>query len=231
MNQEIIRNSVKYIKKHANQIVKKLLYRYKNDMQLVAIFMAGSPGAGKTEFATRLLKLKNNRNIYHINPDSYRSLFKEYTGSNSSFFQLAVSILVEKIISNCYKNLFSFLLDTTLTNSQKAELNLNRAIKRDYIVYVFYIIQDPIIAWEFTQKRERIEGRNIPKEVFASQYFNSYLTVKQMFIKFQKNVQFQFVIKDIKTNTVKEIIPVNTITEFDKHRPKYYTQEHLMKVL
>ena len=51
MNEEDIKN---WTKLHKNQIVEALLKRYSVEESKLAIFMAGIPGAGKTELATAL---------------------------------------------------------------------------------------------------------------------------------------------------------------------------------
>ena len=65
----------------------------------VTIFMAGSPGAGKTEYSKNLLDLVSKNSKYHpvrIDSDELRSEIPGYTGNNSSHVQGAVSILLSQ---------------------------------------------------------------------------------------------------------------------------------------
>jgi hypothetical protein len=52
-------------------------------------------------------------------------------------------------------------------------------------VAIFYIYQDPLIAWKFTQIREKVEGRYIPKEAFIDAFFNAKENVEKMKKEFQ----------------------------------------------
>ncbi|MEN1565607.1 zeta toxin family protein, partial [Pseudomonas aeruginosa] len=72
---------------------------YAREENPVSVFMAGSPGAGKTEASIELLSQfdENGSKVLRIDPDELRSEFEGYTGGNSWLFQPAVSILVEKI--------------------------------------------------------------------------------------------------------------------------------------
>lgn len=76
----------------------------------VSVFMAGSPGAGKTEASMALVNLFANTSILRIDPDELRNEFEAYTGGNSWLFQGAVSILVEKILDFAIAQRQSFLL-------------------------------------------------------------------------------------------------------------------------
>lgn len=92
------------IRDSANQFAnknKKLIARKRTDVKIfkpepypVSVFMAGSPGAGKTESAEVLIKkFANNNSILHIDSDILRQEFLEYDGKNSSLFQGQTSIV------------------------------------------------------------------------------------------------------------------------------------------
>ena len=65
----------------------------------VSVFMAGSPGAGKTEFSKRLVESfgKRRPKVIRIDGDELRAYFPPYKGNNSKLFQGGISILVDKI--------------------------------------------------------------------------------------------------------------------------------------
>ncbi len=98
----------------------------------VSVFMAGSPGAGKTEASIELLALveENNTEILRIDPDELRHEFPEYKGDNSWLFQKGVSVLVEKIHDLALSQKQSFLLDGTLSHYDKARQNIERSLKK-----------------------------------------------------------------------------------------------------
>lgn len=123
--------------------------------------MAGSPGAGKTEASIELLAIveTNGSEILRIDPDELRHKFPNYTGDNSWLFQKGVSVLVERVHDLALKQKQSFLLDGTLSNYDKAQENISRSLKRHRAVQILYVYQDPMLAWEFVQSREAVEGR------------------------------------------------------------------------
>ena len=85
----------------------------------VSIYMAGSPGAGKTEASLELIQ-EVGGSVLRIDPDELRNQFVAYTGGNSHLFQPAVSVLVERILDIALKQKQSYLLDGTLTHYDKA---------------------------------------------------------------------------------------------------------------
>ena len=68
---------------------------------------------------------------------------------------------VEKIHDFVLRNNQNFTLDGTLVNYDKAISNIKRSIEKGGEVSIFFVYQEPLIAWEFTKKREEIEHRNI----------------------------------------------------------------------
>lgn len=79
-------------KKIAKEITDR--QRYLSESSPVSVFMAGSPGAGKTEFSKRYLSLLQENSGYEIlriDPDDYRSRIPGYTGSNSWLVQGAAT--------------------------------------------------------------------------------------------------------------------------------------------
>jgi len=137
----------------------------------VSVFMAGSPGAGKTEASKSLIDrlLQGHLKVLRIDPDELRSEFEDYTGDNSWLFQGAVSILVEKIHDLALKQKQSFLLDGTMSHYDVAEKNVDRSLKKGRLVQILYVYQEPCLAWEFVKARESEEGRRIEPEHFIDQ--------------------------------------------------------------
>ena len=136
----------------------------------VSVFMAGSPGAGKTEASIELLA-NFIEPIIRIDPDELRAKFPGFNGSNSHLFQSAISVLVEKIHDMALEQSQSFILDGTLSNLNKARDNVKRSLRRGRLVQILYVYQAPLLAWKFVQAREAAEGRRIPPAAFIDQYF------------------------------------------------------------
>lgn len=145
------------------------LGKYSSEDEPVSVFMAGSPGAGKTEASQRLLgnfEEMNGQLIIRIDPDEFRTYFDEYTGSNSYLFHSAVSTLASKIHDVALEQKQSFIFDSTFSNNEKARENIQRSLNKGRFVQILYVYQDPVQAWKFVQKRESKEGRRIPREDF-----------------------------------------------------------------
>jgi UDP-N-acetylglucosamine kinase len=72
--------------------------------------MAGSPGAGKTEFSKNfiniLVKKEPSRKVVRIDPDEIRAWFPEYNPKRSELYQSAVSLGVDVLIQNIMLTIF-----------------------------------------------------------------------------------------------------------------------------
>jgi len=215
MNEEEIKSkAIIFSKKNRNKIAKRLtdLNKYKPGKFPISVFMAGSPGAGKTEFSKNLIQIlekDKSRSVVRIDADDLRDYIPGYTGNNSHLFQGAVSLLVEKIHDYVLSNKQSFVLDGTFSKLAKAVENLERSITKKRTIFIFYVYQKPEVAWRFTKKREQKEGRYIPKEAFIKHFFNAKNTVDHVLEKFGDRVVIFLVKKDFEQDTedVVEIKP------------------------
>lgn len=198
----------------------------------ISVFMAGSPGAGKTEFSKSLLEsFKSGKEgiAVRIDPDDIRNLLPEYDGKNSFIFQGATSIAVDKLYDYVLKKNKNFILDSTFSHFEKSYINVKRSIDKDRPIRIHYIYQDPFIAWEFTKKREALEGRNIPKEAFIDQFFAARDVVNKIKDIFKDRIEVDLVIKDYKANTEKIELNISRIDNYIKIRNT--REELLMKLL
>lgn len=89
----------KYLATHKNDIAKRLTdkNRYQPEKNPVSVFMAGSPGAGKTEASIELIAKFPPDSLIRIDPDELRSEFPGYAGGNAWLFQRTVSALVDRV--------------------------------------------------------------------------------------------------------------------------------------
>jgi hypothetical protein len=206
---------------------------YRPEKEPVSVFMAGSPGAGKTESSKEIIaQLEKARpdggRILRIDPDDLRCEFPTYTGANSWLFQPATSVLVEKMHDLALKNGQSFLLDGTLSNLDKARVNVQRSLKRKRAILIMYVYMDPFMAWDFVQAREAEEGRNIPPESFVDQYFKARDAVNALKAEFGTDIKVDLLFKpsDASPKTVHQ-----GIDRIDTHVPERYTREELERLL
>jgi adenylylsulfate kinase-like enzyme len=195
----------------------------------ISVFMAGSPGAGKTESARELIgKFSNDSSILRIDSDELRCEFEDYNGSNSALFQAATSIIVEKIHDLALEQRQSFVFDGTLSNFDKAVENIKRSVKKNRDVFIVYVYQDPIQAWEFVKARASKDGRVVPKEAFISQYFAAHANVNKIKKLFGSQVRVDLIVKNIDGTNLRY---KENIAVIDSSIKEKYSKETLNSIL
>lgn len=223
--------AIKFAQANKKVIAKRLTDKsvFSAEDNPVSVFMAGSPGAGKTEASLSLIaKLASEYQVLRIDPDELRSEFEDYEGCNSYLFQPAVSILVEKIHDFALKNKQSFLMDGTLASYEVARRNIQRSLNKDRFVQILYVYQQPRLAWNFVQAREREEGRRILPEHFVEQYFAARETVNKLKAEYGKELWVDLLLKDIDNSNRSYVANVDKI---DNHIPEKYNYESLMTLI
>lgn len=197
----------------------------------VSVFMAGSPGAGKTEVAKWILRSQSrNNSIIHIDPDEIRKRFSGYTGENAELFQGAVASVVDRIHDHLLDNSQSFIFDGTLSDYDQARKNIERSLKkeRNRSVVVVYVYQDPLQAWKFVQARKGVEGRRVPRDSFIRQYFDARTVVNALAMEYKGRVQFDLIIKNIDGSIQKYHESFQSVDEL---LPESYSKEDLEKLI
>lgn len=196
------------------------------------IFMAGEPGAGKTEFSKSYIKELVEKipgiKIVRIDPDDIREIFVEYTGNNSHEFQRACGQGVEYLFDHVQEKKINAILDGTFVDYEKQKKNISRALDRKRKVEIFYIYQNPLTAWDFTKKREVVEQRHVSKEVFIEAYFKSRENVNKIKKEFRSEVELSLVLKDV--NNLVEKIHFN-IDQLDSFLKESYNRDELERIL
>lgn len=91
--------SLQYAKENKKVLIFSITEGKEVEEEKTAIFMTGSPGAGKTEAgkteaAQTLMAL--NDNLCVIDADKFRELFPGYVGNNSDEFQRRSALLIHK---------------------------------------------------------------------------------------------------------------------------------------
>lgn len=193
----------------------------------VSVFMAGSPGAGKTEVSKSLIEALEGH-ILRIDNDELRNEFEGYTGANSHIFQAPATRILEALHDRALKRRVSFILDTTLSNYNKAKQNIERSLKRERPVMIIFVYQDPKQAWKFVEAREKVEGRRVPPEVFVEQFISSQTVVDKLKKEFGKEVKVELLIKNIDGSQKSYYSNVLTISQYLKEP---YSREEIESVV
>lgn len=227
---QIERDAVAFAREHKKSIARRLtdVKRYIPEENPVSVFMAGSPGAGKTEASIELLESIDGSPIIRIDPDELRAEFPGYTGVNAFLFQGAVSILVDKIHDLALEQSQSFLLDGTLSNYEKARDNVSRSLKRNRLVQILYVYQEPMQAWNFVQAREQAEGRRIRPEHFLQQYFAARDVVNRLKAEFGRQVHVDLLMKN---NDNTHRFYRAGVDKIDNHIPERFSRSDIARQL
>lgn len=205
--EQFVEESKAFVRANRTRLSRELtdISRYPKEEQPVSVFMAGSPGAGKTETSKAYLEQFRETDslgapsfeVLRIDPDEYRELIPGYTGDNSWLVQPAVSLLVERVLDRALQQKQSFLLDGTFANLQKSLDNIARSLDRDRFVQILYVYQEPQLAWNFVMARESVEGRKIPFDRFAAQFIAAQEFVQAALDKFGDQIRVEVLVKPI----------------------------------
>lgn len=229
-----------WVKSNPDVLIDAIAGRYKDPQEgRVSVFMAGAPGAGKTEFSRCLIRDVfglDTKLIVRIDPDEIRLKIPVYIPGKAELFNRATIKGVDIIVDHCFKEKFnkSFLLDGTLSNRVVAKKNIDRALDRKRKVLIYYVYKDPIIAWDFTQKREKVEGRNIPKESFINHYFGSIETINAIKEEYGNKIQVDLVQLSVSNPNAPAITDYKlslNITSVDGYIKTRYSKDQLMELL
>ncbi len=227
-DKEIVLSAIDFARDNKKKIAKKLTDTavFLPEEYPISVFMAGSPGAGKTETAKFLIEtLSEGKKILHIDPDDLRKEFSDYDGHNSLLFQYPTSIIADKMQDMALRNSQSFVFDGTLTNLNRSKENIDRSLQLKYKreVFIVYVYQDPIQAWKFVRQREKKDGRSIPDEVFIQQYFAARENVNTLKEIFGKKIQVDIVVKNIDGTNFKYKENIDSVDSHIKERYSTYT--------
>lgn len=265
--EKIIQDRAKrYIEDHKNELISKFVLSKKPlRINALSFFMAGSPGAGKTEFTNNymiakldkndkgLQKILQSKNInidefehlfVKIDVDEIRDFIPDYKKTDTSINQKGNAHVVQSaanrgldILRNfCFDNDISFLHDGTFGNYKTMRELVKKSVSKQRAVHVYYLYLDPLRAWEFTKAREFIEGRNIVKDKFIQQFFDSQQNIDKIKTEFGDKIKVHCILKN-NDNKVEEILLNQpNIADFleikyNKNIIKKYTQEDLSDLL
>ncbi|MFT6790264.1 MAG: UDP-N-acetylglucosamine kinase [Pseudoalteromonas rhizosphaerae] len=228
--EELERQAIAYAKNNRTRIARELTDKdqFPPDTRPVSVFMAGSPGAGKTEASKAFLEEIGADNVLRLDPDELRELIPGYTGDNSYLFHRAVSFIVERTLDHAFKNKQSFLLDGTLTSYDVAKKNIERSIRKERQVLILFVYQKPELAWEFVEAREKLEGRRILADTFIDQFFASQEVIRELKLKFGSQIQVDLLVKN---NKGKTRFYHDNVQAIEHHLDEKFTREDLQSLI
>lgn len=224
---EITAKAIVHAKAVKKKLAKAMIDHLPEEESAVSVFMAGSPGAGKTETAKSIIsqfKQEHGVEVVHIENDELRKEFEDYQGINSPLFQKPATILVEAIHDRALKQKVSFLLDSTLSSFEKAKSNIERSLKKKRYVLIIFVYQDPDQAWCLVKAREKVEGRRVPPEVFVNQFLESQRVVSELKKLFTNQIDIIFMEKNLDGKREK---PYFNVTDIDVLLGKKYNRASL----
>lgn len=226
-------DAIQFIKSHKHELIKHfadpdIFHSVSNP---AAFFMAGSPGAGKTEYSKAFLKelcdRDKTRHIVRIDADEVRDFLPQYDKTNASEMQRAAILGVNKLLDHVFDKDIDFLLDSTLSQYEYAKKDIEACVKHERQISITYIYQDPLVAWDFTKKREILEGRPIPKQFFILSFFSAIQTVSKLKREYPA-VQVTILKKNIEQGIEKADFNVDNV---DKYLNLGYTAQSLNSAL
>lgn len=193
------------------------------------IFMAGCPGAGKTEYSKSFIDSYDpNTKIVRIDADEIRDLIPGYAGGNAYKFQGAAALGVEKLFDYIQEHKQNAIVDGTFSDFKIGLNNVERALNRNRTVGIFYLYQDPVIAWEFTKKREKIEGRHVSKAMFIESFFLAKENVNKIKSMLKERIELNFVEKNYTNELAKTRFKIDNV---DSYLKKIYNKKELEELL
>ncbi len=196
------------------------------DNQPITLFMAGSPGAGKTEVSKRLISRFIQKPV-RIDADEIRGICPGYVGSNAHIFQRAATKGVHILYDYSRENNLNVILDGTFAYADEQK-NIQGSLDRQRKVEIYFVYQDPSQAWDFTKKREEIEYRKVSKKVFIDAFIKSRENVNLVKSYFGDQIELNLLIKDLTSDI--EQLELNILL-VDSYLKKVYTRYELETLL
>lgn len=232
ISSNISNEAVNHIRKHRKDLLSKFCGKedYLKVDNPFTIFMAGSPGAGKTEFSKSLIIQIKEREpettIVRIDADEIRTFLPQFDGSNSDEVQAAAALGVEKIFDEVQDKQYNAILDGTFAKLEISKKNVERTLARGRKTGIYFLYQSPEIAWEFTKKRSILEGRTVPKDVFIEAFTESQKNVE--YVKKHFDIDLNLVLLNPENKAEKTYFNIKSLDQYLKNK---YTSDQLNSLL
>lgn len=230
MDEQLAKAANQWVRVNRRKLLSQLCdsSTYEPQIQPVSIFMAGTPGAGKTEFSIKLLE-KFTVKMVRIDADEIREMMREvgYTGANAEAFQHAASKGVNILFDEALRKGYSAVLDGTFAYGNWRE-NIERSLRRNRLVEIYYLYQDPAIAWDYVKKREANQGRAVPLDIFVQAYVNSLKNAEKAKAIFKDKVTLYYAENNYEKDLKRLEVDIDQIANLI---PKVYNEEELKGLL
>jgi len=228
-DEKVEQTAFEFVKKNKNNLIEHYTKECAPVSKPITLFMAGSPGAGKTEVSKSLEK-KFSTKILRIDADEIRTWCPGYTGNNAHLFQKAATKGVHILFDHAiHKKKCHIILDGTFAYADALK-NIQRSLNEGRKVELWFVYQDPEKAWEFTTAREEEEARRVNKEIFINSFFISRENVKKAKKQFGDDLILNLLIKNT-DNTDGELYLNIQGDELDYRIKNTYTKEELRETL
>jgi UDP-N-acetylglucosamine kinase len=218
----------RWVKENELVLIEKFapLSEHEKGVPAISLFMAGSPGAGKTEVSKRLIQRFVQKPV-RIDADEIRAECQGYTGGNAHVFQKAANKGVNILYDHALGEGLNLILDATFAHAE-VQQNIQRSLDKQRRVEIFFIYQDPIVAWDFTKKREVLEGRRVTKDKFIDAFVKSRENVNAMKREFGDRVELNLIEKNIQEESERLQLDIAGV---DSYLKKIYTRNELESLL
>ena len=229
-DKELEQDAYGYIAHRKDELIKRFADPeiFKTVERPVSLFMAGSPGAGKTEVSRSLVKRFEVRPI-RIDADEIRAICPEYSGDKAHVFQKAATKGVHILFDYAlHKNIHAIIDGTFAYND--ALKNIERSLKHKRIIELWFIYQDPLKAWEFTKVREAVECRHVDKNLFIRSFLRAKNNARLVKSTFGSTIDLNLLVKNI-DNTDGELYLNIQAEQLDHHIGRAYTEDELRTLL
>lgn len=223
-------NPKSWARKHKKDFANQMITRagVKAHDEPAAFFMAGLPGAGKTEFTTNLINDLSLK-VVRIDMDEIATHIEGYTPEEAHAFREAATDLLNATFDRAVLRRVDFIMDGTF-RSKNALKNLQRCEKKGYHTKLIYVHQAPLLAWDFTQSREKVEKRSINKTAFINTYFEIRANIMELRNIQIKNLTLELVVKDSDNSIGRRHENVSP-SEIDELVGKIYTRDELERLI
>lgn len=220
---------MRWVKNHKKQFAAKFIRESgaaPNLKHPSCIFMAGLPGAGKTEFSKSIIS-ELDINVVRIDMDEIATMIDGYKPEDADMYRSGATALQNEIYQLCKKGYYPFIMDGTLS-SRKTMSCIRSVLNKGYSVKIMYLKQNPKVAWDFTKAREKVERRGIDKNGFILSYsktINNLLALKEY-----DGISVDIIEKDV-DNKVGKRISITSVKMLDKYIKIDYSNDELKGLL
>ncbi len=227
-DEDLSKQALEWLKANSKVLIEEFasVHDYVSEVSPTTIFMAGSPGAGKTEVSKSLISRFEQQPV-RIDADEIRAICPGYIGVNAHVYQAAATKGVNMLFDHVLRMNFNLILDGTFAYGGFLR-NIERSLSRDRKIQIWFVYQHPLQAWDFTKKREVMEQRRVSKETFINAFLKSRINVNEVKARFGDKIELNILIKDFERSLEQLKLNVDSIDPFI---PNIYTKDQLENLL